>query len=78
MAHNPGRRARSPPGGGYTLGMTDDEFDYLRERSPEQDEAADDVEENPAAGVPGRDPAPGNAQGGDVDGERARTPQSGL
>ena len=61
--------------------MDDDEqFDYLRERSPEQDAAADDVEPNPDAGVPGgRDGAGARTgEGGDVDGERARTAQPGL
>lgn len=63
------------------MGMSDDEFDYLRERSPEQDEATDEAEPDPAAGVPGAAGEHGGdapAQGGDVDGERARTPGAGL
>jgi hypothetical protein len=62
--------------------MDDDEFDYLRERTPEQEEAADDVEPNPDAGVPGdrggQGGDPRRATGGDVDGERTRTPEAGL
>lgn len=58
--------------------MSDDEFDYLRERSPEQEAASDDTEPNPDAGVPGQEPAPADGAGGDVDGERARTPGAGL
>jgi len=60
--------------------MSDEEqFDYLRERSPEQEAASDDVEPNPDAGMPGE---PGSDvrpdTGGDVDGERARSAQPGL
>ena len=52
--------------------MESDEFDYLRERSPEQDEAADEtepyVEDDPQE----------VGSGEDKDAERARDPQAGL
>ncbi len=52
--------------------MEEDKFDYLREQSPEQREAADDTE-------PYVEDAPQSVGSGeDKDGERAREPQAGL
>ncbi|MFL5844777.1 MAG: hypothetical protein ACJ762_08800 [Solirubrobacteraceae bacterium] len=53
--------------------MDDDkEFDYLRGQSPEQQEAADDVE-------PRVEDSPQEVGSGeDKNGERAREPQAGL
>lgn len=47
------------------------------ERTEEQDEASDDVEPSPDAGVPGHD-RPEDPAPADADGERARTPSAGL
>ena len=53
--------------------MADEEkFDYLRERSPEQEEASDETE--PYV----EDDAQSVGSGEDKDGERAREPQAGL
>ncbi|MEJ7784832.1 MAG: hypothetical protein WKF96_08515 [Solirubrobacteraceae bacterium] len=49
----------------------DKEFDYLREQSPEQREAADDVE-------PRIEDAPETGAGQDKDGETVRENQAGL
>lgn len=50
----------------------DKEFDYLRGQSPEQEEAAADVEPNV------EDETESVGSGEDKDGERARGPQAGL
>lgn len=50
----------------------DDEFDYLRERSPEQEAASDDVEPHV------EDEEPGVPSGQAKDGESTRDPQAGL
>lgn len=49
----------------------DKEFDYLRERTPEQEQAADDV-------TPHVEDAPKVGSGEDKDGERVREQQAGL
>ena len=53
--------------------MTDDDekFDYLRERTPEQENAADDV-------TPHVEDAPPIGSGDDKDGERVHEQQAGL
>lgn len=56
----------------------DEKFDYLRERTPEHDAAADDVDVNPDAGVPGHETADTGAPKQAPDQERTRTPQAGL
>jgi hypothetical protein len=56
--------------------MSDDEkFDHLQGQSPEQQEAADDVEPHIEDAAPA-DPDPRRID--DADGERARTGQPGL
>ena len=52
-----------------------DEFEYLQGQSPEQQEAADDVEPHVEDATPA-DPDPRRID--DADGERARTAQPGL
>ena len=56
----------------------DEKFDYLRERTPEQEEAADDVGVNPDAGMPGHETADTGAPDQAPDQERMRSPQAGL
>jgi hypothetical protein len=62
-----------------------DDNEYLGGRSPEQDEAADEVEVDRDAGVskrpsvpPDRDLAEGGEPMADPGAERPRTPQAGL